>query len=143
MIMMPIRRSQNWLPGIFNDFFGNEWVTKANVTAPAINIFESDDEYKVEVAAPGMTKDDFKIKIDDDNQLIVSMEKKQEQEDKKEGRYLRREFSYTQFQQTMVLPDNVERDKIEARVEHGVLNISIPKKKIEEEVKKEKQIEIK
>ncbi len=142
--MMPIRKSQNWLPGIFNDFFGNEWVTKANATAPAINIFESENAYEVEVAAPGLTKDDFKIRIDEDNQLIVSMEKKQEQkEDKKEGRYLRREFSYTQFQQTMILPDDVEKDKIEAKVEHGVLKVNIPKRKIEEEPKNERQIEIK
>ena len=142
--MMPIRKSQNWLPGIFNDFFGNEWVTKANATAPAINIFESENAYEVEVAAPGLTKDDFKIWIDEDNQLIVSMEKKQEQkEDKKEGRYLRREFSYTQFQQTMILPDDVEKDKIEAKVEHGVLKVNIPKRKIEEEPKNERQIEIK
>ncbi len=141
---MPIRKSQNWLPGIFNDFFGNEWVTKANATAPAINIFESENAYEVEVAAPGLTKDDFKIRIDEDNQLIVSMEKKQEQkEDKKEGRYLRREFSYTQFQQTMILPDDVEKDKIEAKVEHGVLKVNIPKRKIEEEPKNERQIEIK
>ena len=142
--MMPIRKSQNWLPGIFNDFFGNEWVTKANATAPAINIFESENAYEVEVAAPGLTKDDFKIRIDEDNQLIVSMEKKQEQkEDKKEGRYLRREFSYTQFQQTMILPDDVEKDKIEAKVEHGVLKVNIPKRKIEEEPKNERHIEIK
>lgn len=142
--MMPIRKSQNWLPGIFNDFFGNEWVTKANATAPAINIFESENAYEVEVAAPGLTKDDFKIRIDEDNQLIVSMEKKQEQkEDKKEGRYLRCEFSYTQFQQTMILPDDVEKDKIEAKVEHGVLKVNIPKRKIEEEPKNERQIEIK
>ena len=53
--MMPARRSQNWLPGIFNDFFGNEWVEKTNTASPAINIIESDNDYKVEEAAPGMT----------------------------------------------------------------------------------------
>ena len=91
--MMPARRSQNWLPGIFNDFFGNEWVEKTNTASPAINIIESDNDYKVEVAAPGMTKDDFSIKIDPENQLIVSMEKKTENDEKdKKGKYLRREF---------------------------------------------------
>lgn len=80
--MMPARRSQNWLPGIFNDFFGNEWVEKTNTASPAINIIESDNDYKVEVAAPGMTKDDFSIKIDPENQLIVSMEKKTENDEK-------------------------------------------------------------
>ncbi|HJB84302.1 MAG TPA: Hsp20/alpha crystallin family protein [Candidatus Alistipes merdigallinarum] len=142
--MMPAKRSQNWLPGIFNDFFGNEWVEKANAASPAINIKESDSEYKVEVAAPGMTKDDFSIKIDADNQLIVSMEKKEEHKDEnKKEKYLRREFAYTQFQQIMILPDNVEKDKIEAKVENGVLQIDIPKKQIAVEEKKVKEIAIK
>ena len=61
--MMPVRKSQNWLPGIFNDFFGNEWLEKANSTSPAINIIESEKDYKVEIAAPGLTKDDFSIRI--------------------------------------------------------------------------------
>ena len=59
--MMPVRKSQNWLPGIFNDFFGNEWMEKANSTSPAINIIESEKDYKVEIAAPGLTKDDFRL----------------------------------------------------------------------------------
>lgn len=134
--MTPMRRSQNWLPYVFNDLFDNNWMIKANSTAPAINVIESDKDYRVEVAAPGMTKDDFHIRIDEDDNLVVSMERKEEKnEDKKEGRYLRREFSYSKFQQTMVLPENVEKDKIEAKVENGVLNISIPKK-LEEEIKK-------
>lgn len=142
--MMPARKSQNWLPGIFNDFFGNEWVEKTNSATPAINIKESENEYKVEVAAPGMTKDDFSIKIDADNQLIVSMEKKEEHKDEnKKERYLRREFAYTQFQQIMILPDNVEKDKIEAKVENGVLQIDIPKKQIAVEENKVKEIAIK
>lgn len=140
--MMPVRRSQNWLPGIFNDFFGNEWMEKANVTSPAINIMETENDYRVEVAAPGMTKNDINIRIDEDNQLIVSMEKKEEQKADKPGRYLRREFSYSHFQQTMILPDNVETGKIEAKVEHGVLTVVIPKKKMEEK-KASKQIEVK
>ncbi len=142
--MMPARKSQNWLPGIFNDFFGNEWVEKTNSASPAINIKESENEYKVEVAAPGMTKDDFSIKIDADNQLIVSMEKKEEHKDEnKKEKYLRREFAYTQFQQIMILPDNVEKDKIEAKVENGVLQIDIPKKQIAVEENKVKEIAIK
>ncbi len=82
---------------------------KTNATAPAINIRETETNYEIEVAAPGMTREDFTIKIENNNQLVVSMEKKHEQkEDKKEeGRYLRREFSYTRFQQAMILPDDV------------------------------------
>lgn len=110
--MMPVRRTQSWLPSIFNDFFDNDWMVKANATAPAINVFETEKEYKVELAAPGMTKEDFNVRIDEDNNLVISMEKKTEnKEEKKEGRYLRREFSYSKFQQTMILPDNVDKEK--------------------------------
>lgn len=109
--MMPVRRTQSWLPSIFNDFFDNDWMVKANATAPAINVFETEKEYKVELAAPGMTKEDFNVRIDEDNNLVISMEKKTENKEKKEGRYLRREFSYSKFQQTMILPDNVDKEK--------------------------------
>ena len=134
--MMPVRRTQNWLPSIFNDFFDNDWMVKANATAPAINVFETEKEYKVELAAPGMTKEDFNVRIDEENNLVITMEKKTEnKEEKKEGRYLRREFSYSKFQQTMILPDNVDKEKISAAVENGVLNVQLPKIS-EEEVKK-------
>lgn len=142
--MVPVRRTQNWLPDIFNDFFDNTWMEKANATAPAINIRETENNYEIEVAAPGMTREDFTIKVENNNQLVVSMEKKQEpQEEKKEGRYLRREFSYTRFQQAMILPDDVEKDKIQAKMEHGVLTIDIPKQIAAPEEKNGRTIEIK
>jgi len=138
--MMPVRRSQTWLPGFFNEFLGNEWMEKANVTSPSINVIENEKEFKVEVAAPGMTKEDFTVRVNEDDNLVISMEKKSEnKEEKKEGRFLRREFSYSKFQQTMILPDNVEKSKISAHVEHGVLNIVIPKLS-EEEVKKVQRV---
>lgn len=138
---MPIRKTQNWLPSIFNDFFDNDWMVKANATAPAINVFETEKEYKIELAAPGMTKEDFNVHIDEDNNLVINMEKKSEnkEEDKKDGRYLRREFSYSKFQQTMILPDDVDKEQIEACVENGVLNIELPKF-TEQEKEKEKRI---
>ncbi|MBP6066202.1 Hsp20/alpha crystallin family protein [Bacteroides sp.] len=142
--MMPIRKNQNWLPGIFNDFLDNEWMARANATAPAINVIESEKNYKVELAAPGMMKEDFNIRIDEDNNLVISMEKKSEKkEERKEDRYLRREFSYTKFQQTMILPDNVDKEKISAQVEHGVLTIELPKLSEEEVKKSERLIEVK
>lgn len=146
---MPVRRNPNWLPSIFNDFFDNEWMVKANATAPAINVFETEKEYKVELAAPGMTKEDFNVHIDEENNLVISMEKKTENkeenktEEKKEGRYLRREFSYTKFQQTMILPEDVDKDKICAQVENGVLNISLPKFTEQEKEKAKKFIDVK
>ena len=143
--MVPVRRNQNWLPSIFNDFLTNDWLMeRRNTTAPAVNIIENDDEYKIEVAAPGLTREDFKVHINEDNELIISMEKRnEEKEEKHKGTYLRREFSYTQFQQSLLLPDNVERDKISAKVEHGVMSIDIPKKKVMETASAARQIEIK
>ena len=142
--MMPVRRTQNWLPSIFNDFFDNEWMTRTNATAPAINVIESEKDYKVEVAAPGMTKEDFNVRIDEDNNLVITMEKKIENnEEKKEQRFLRREFSYSKFQQTMILPDDVDKEKIVAGVEHGVLTIDLPKISIEDIKKEQRTIEIK
>ena len=144
MIMMPVRRTQNWLPSIFNDFFDNDWMVKANATAPAINVFETEKEYKVELAAPGMTKEAFNVHIDEENNLVISMEKKTEnKEEKKEGRYLRREFSYSKFQQTMILPDDVDKEKISAQVENGVLNIDLPKFSEQEKEKAKRFIDVK
>src|SRR5574344_2498383 len=106
--MMPVRRTQSWLPSIFNDFFDNDWMEKANSTAPAINVFETDKSYEVELAAPGLTKEDFKVNIDADDNLVISMQKKANATNNdNKGRYLRREFSYQQFEQCMILPDDV------------------------------------
>jgi len=137
-----MRRSNNWLPSVFNDFFGNEWMQNNNRSVPAINIQQNDNGFLVEVAAPGMTKEDCNVRIDEENNLEISFEKKNETEEKdKKGSYLRREFSYTQFQRTMILPDNVEKDKISAKVENGVLSVEIPVAK-EEKIPNSRLIEI-
>jgi HSP20 family protein len=82
----------------------------------------------LELAAPGLTKNDFKVSLDDEGDLVINMEKKEDnKEEKKRGRYLRREFSYTKFQQTMLLPDDADKEKISATVENGVLMVNIPK----------------
>ncbi len=144
--MMPIRNynNQNWLPSIFNDFFDNDWMVRMNTTAPAINVIENENDYKVEVAAPGMSKDDFNIHLGDNNELVISMEKKSEtkDEDKKQKKYLRREFSYAKFQQSLVLPEDVEKDKITANVNNGVLTIDLPKRTPEDKAKINRVIEI-
>jgi HSP20 family protein len=115
---------------------------KANCTAPAINVKETDKAYIVELAAPGMKKEDFNVHINDEGNLIVKMEQKEEKKDEdKNARYLRREFSYSKFEQTLILPDDVEKDQIKARVEHGVLTVELPKH-AEEKVKVSRQIEI-
>ncbi|MBQ2566637.1 MAG: Hsp20/alpha crystallin family protein [Bacteroidales bacterium] len=142
--MLPvIKRNQSWLPDIFNDFFDNSWMERTNYTAPAINVIENEKEYDVELAAPGLTKEDFQVHVDEDNNLVINMEKKTEnKEGKKHGKYLRREFSYEKFQQMLTLPEDAEADKIVAKVENGVLDVCIPKKTREEIQKAVKQIEI-
>ena len=146
------RRNQNWLPEVFNTLFDTDMFPKMNMsttTSPAINVIEKDTEYDVELAAPGMTRDDFKVTLDEDENLVVDLEKKVEtnegddkdkDKDKKDaGRYLRREFSYTKFHQTLLLPDDVDREKISATCEHGVLRVVLPKF-APQEMKKESQV---
>lgn len=138
--MRPMIRRNAWLPTVFNDFFDNDFMPRANATAPAINVIETQDEYTVELAAPGLKKEDFNVNINEEGNLVVKMEKKIEQEDKK-AHYLRREFNYTKFEQTLLLPDDVEKAKISARVEHGVLTVTLPKTE-QARTKVERQIEI-
>ena len=138
------RYHQSWLPAMFDDFFDNEWMKKTNATAPAINVIESDTEYKVEVAAPGMNKEDFNIHVDESGNLVIAMEKKSEKkEEDKKSRYLRREFSYTKFQQTLILPEDVVKDTINASMNDGVLNIELQRKTPEAKSNITKVIEIK
>jgi HSP20 family protein len=142
MIMMPMMRSNNWVPAVFNDLFSTEFLPKVSATAPAINVKESDKAYTVELAAPGMQKEDFNVHINDDGNLVVKMESKNEaKEEDKTTRYLRREFSYSKFEQTLILPDDVKKDAISAKVENGVLTVELPKL-VEEKVKLSRQIDI-
>lgn len=127
--MALVRRNSTWLPDVFNDLFDNDYyMPKANATAPAINVKESEKAYTVELAAPGMKKDDFHVHINDEGNLVIKLERKDEtKEEEKNTRYLRREFSYSKYEQTLILPDDVDRDKIAARVENGVLTVELPK----------------
>ena len=135
-------RTNNWIPTVFNDFFDTDFMPRANCTAPAINVKETDKAYVVELAAPGMKKEDFNVHINDEGNLIVKMEKKNENKEEDESaRYLRREFSYSKFEQTLLLPDDVKREDIKAHVENGVLTVELPKQ-VEEKVKLSRQIEI-
>ena len=143
--MTLVRRNQNWLPSIFNDFFDNDLMERLNAfSAPAINVKESNTAYTVEVAAPGMTKDDFQVHVDEEDNLVISIDsKKEEKRENEEIHYLRHEFSYAKFQQTILLPEDVEIDKIYAKVENGVLTIELPKHQIVEEIKTRRPISIK
>lgn len=142
--MMPVKNYTNsWMPSMFNDFFDNDWMVKANATAPSINVIDNEKDYEVELAAPGMTKNDFNIHINDEGDLVINMEKKEKtsEKDKNTKKYLRREFSYSKFEQTLVLPDNVDKKAIHAEVKDGVLTVSLPKVQ-EQEVKVNRVIEV-
>ena len=144
--MLPVRRNNqtSWMPDIFNDFFDNTWMERPKATAPAINVLETPEAYQLELAAPGMTKADFDVHLDEEGDLVINMEKKQEKKegDAHKGHFLRREFSYTKFQQTMLLPDDTDREAISAHVENGVLTVSLPKVKKVEVEKAKKQITV-
>lgn len=130
-----------WFPTVFDEFMNNG-LTHTSTTAPAVNVKEDEKAYTMEVAAPGIKKEYCRVHITDDGYLSVSIENKLEhkEEDKKQH-YLRREFSYTNYQQNYTLPDNVDREHISAKVEHGILTIELPKLK-KEETKVSRQIEI-
>ena len=141
--MLPMIRTNGWLPTVFNDIFDTDFMKTTNRTAPAINVIEHKDSYEVELAAPGAKKEDFHVEINAEGDLRIKMEVKNEQkEEKKDSHYLRREFSYSKFEQTLILPDDVDKEKIGAKVEHGVLTVNLPKLKVEEQPKIGRQVEI-
>ena len=129
----------SWIPEVFNGFFNEGNMQKANTTA-AINVKESETKYTVEVAAPGMRKDDFEVNLNENGDLHIKMENKQKPQEE-DHVYLRREFSYAQFEQTLLLPDDVDREKISASVADGVLTINLPKI-VKEEQKIARQITV-
>lgn len=136
--MLPARKfyGQNFMPDFFNDFFGNMSLDGTGTKAPAVNVMEDDLKYRLELAAPGMTKDDFKVHINRDGNLVIELEKKCECQEEKKGKYIRKEFSCSKFHQTLILPDNVDREEIKANVENGILFVALPKlqkAKVEEE----------
>jgi HSP20 family protein len=123
---------------MFNDFFNNWPLDFRRNSVPAVNISETNDHFKIEVAAPGLNKEDFKISVDDD-MLTISAEKKEESEEK-DKRYTRKEFSYVSFSRSFNLPEMVDADKIEAHYNNGVMSLTLPKK---EEMKQRPPREIK
>ena len=120
----------SWLPEVFNDFLNTTNMPKTNATAPAINVLETETDYTVEVAAPGLSKDDFEVNINNDGDLTMKMEKKSDEKEQK-AHYLRREFAYSKYEQTLILPDDVEKEHIAARVVNGVLTVTLPKIKVD------------
>ena len=149
LIMTLMKRTQNYyptFPSFFDKFFEgnlmdwNNWnYSSTDTTLPAVNVKEDNDSYMIEVAAPGMTKEDFKVDYEN-GRLTISSELKNESKEK-DGNYTRREFSYQSFQRSFTVPENiVNGDKIAASYKDGILQISLPKR---EEVKPKPAREIK
>lgn len=144
---MNLIRKDNWLPSLIDDMFNNDWLSgteriqRIGKSIPAVNVKETDGNYVVEVAAPGMKKEDFEIELDK-NLLSISAEVQEENEteDKKE-KFTRREFGYSAFKRSFTLPDTVDTAKIGANYENGVLKIELPKRE-EAQVKPKRTIEI-
>lgn len=149
MLFPVIRNSnRNWLDTAFNDFFDTDWMPRTATTAPAVNVKESDKAFTMEVAAPGLKKEFCKVNINEDGNLVVKIEHKSQHEDKscekecEKFHYVRREFSYTNYEQTYILPDEVDKEHISAKVEDGILSIELPKLAPEPEKKMDRIIEI-
>jgi len=141
------RNEANWLPSVFDDMFKTDWlggttnVNSIGTSIPAVNIKETEDNFSVEVAAPGKTKEDFNIELDNDVLTISSEEKQKNETSEKSGRYTRKEFSYSTFKRAFSLPDSVDSEKISASYKDGVLTIALPKRE-EAKVQAKRMIDI-
>ena len=141
------RTPETWLPSVFDDMFKADWlggttnVNRIGTSIPAVNIRETEESFMVEVAAPGKTKEDFKIELENDVLTISAEEQKEHQETDNNGRYTRKEFTYSNFKRAFSLPETVESQKIMASYKDGVLLITLPKRE-EAKLQAKRMIEI-
>ena len=141
--MLQVMNSNSWFPTMFDDFFNNDWMPKMKATAPAVNVKEDANAYTMELAVPGIKKEVCRVNINADGNLEVAIENKLEhKEENKKEHCLRREFSYSNYQQTYVLPDDIVKDHIAAKVDNGVLTITMPKVSKDEVNQIQRQISI-
>ena len=137
-----LMKSNGWFPTMFDDFFNTDFMPRANSTAPAVNVKESEKAYTMELAAPGIKKEYCRVAINDEGNLTIAIENRQENKhEDKHHHYLRREFSYSNYEQNYMLPEDVDKEGVAAKVENGILTITLPKVK-KEEKKAAKAIEI-
>ena len=143
MLLARRNNDTNLMSNFFDDFFDTNWMPKMNSTAPAVNVKEDVEKFTMEIAVPGLKKEYCRVNVTNQGCLEVKLENKMEHkdEDKKEH-YLRREFYYTNFEQTYALPENVDPEKITAKVDNGILRIEMRKFSKKEEDKQRRLIEI-
>ncbi|WP_010231118.1 Hsp20/alpha crystallin family protein [Gillisia marina] len=142
------RKEDQWLPSVFDDLIKNDWlggtsnVGSIGTRIPAVNIQETEDNFMVAVAAPGKSKKQFNIELDNDVLTISSEENEERELTDSNGRFTRKEFNYNNFRRAFSLPESVESEKISATYKDGILEINLPKK---EEAKQQakRMIEIK
>ena len=140
--MLVTRRNQDFMPTLFNELMN--W-NDTTYSTPRMNIMETKDNYKLELCIPGLTKEDVKLSIDVEGNLVVEMSKEtknEKKENKEEMRYLRHEFSVEHFRQTVMLPEDIHKENISAKVENGILDITIPKVTVEEKKQAMQTIEV-
>lgn len=142
--MLPVRKERRFFPSIVDEFFGRDFIPdlfefQTGVNMPSVNVIEGKDDFKIEVAAPGLNKEDFKIDLDN-NVLTITSEKEEKNEDENQ-RYMRREFSYSSFKRSFSMPQSVDASNIKATHNNGVLTITVPKRE-EAKERPPKQIEI-
>jgi HSP20 family protein len=127
--MSIVKRNNLFFPSLMNEFMGPDWfggTEKWNTSVPAVNIKDNIENFELELAVPGMKKDDFSVEIDNDV-LTISSEVQTENEENKDN-YTRKEFSFTSFKRAFTLPDTVDGAKIDAKYEDGILRLTLPKK---------------
>ena len=135
--------SNSWFPTVFDEFFNNDWMPKMQTTTPAINVKENSNAYTMEFAVPGIKREFCRVNLNADGNLEVTIENKLEhKEENKKEHYLRREFSYSNYQQVYELPDDGVKDNIGAKVDNGVLTITMPRVAKEDAKKIQRQIAI-
>ena len=140
--MLPMITRRNYKPFLWSSLFDDDFfpvVSQRNTSMPAVNIKEDDKRFSLDLAVPGIDKKDLKIEISDDV-ITVSSEHKEEKEDNRDD-YKRREFSYTSFCRSFYLPENVNKEKIDANYKDGILTIVLPKEE-EEKTKLSRQVKI-
>ena len=141
---MSLVRFTKQMPSVFDRFFDGDlmdWSNDDNTTLPSVNIKETKEGFEVKVAAPGFDKNDFKLELNHDV-LTISSEKQAENETKEGEQYTRREYCYSSFKRSFVLPDSADAEKINAEYKNGILDITIPKKE-EAKPKDKRMIEVK